>query len=177
MESVLVSACLLGDAVRYDGGDMRCDHVVLRRWRREGRVVPVCPEVDGGLPVPRPRAEIACGAGGLNVIAAEAAVVDATGRDVSAAFVLGAEQALERASSRRIRIAVLKEGSPSCGTGFTYDGTFTGTRVPRPGVAAALLRQAGVHVFSEGQLEEAEALLKQLEASGHDPQPLNATHP
>ncbi|WP_296824602.1 DUF523 domain-containing protein [Thiobacillus sp.] len=163
MESVLVSACLLGEAVRYNGGDMRCDHDILRQWQREGRVVAVCPEVAGGLPVPRPRAEIAEGAGGLKVLAGIAKAVDSNGRDVSAYLISGAEQALELARARHIRIAVLKEGSPSCGTGFIFDGTFTDTRVKDRGVTATILQQAGVHVFSEAQLAEADALLRKIE--------------
>jgi uncharacterized protein YbbK (DUF523 family) len=164
MEFVLVSACLLGEAVRFNGGDMRCDDAILQRWLREGRVVSVCPEVAGGLPVPRPRAEIAHGADGLQVLAGIAGAYDANGRDVSTYLVRGAERALEQARARNIRIAVLKEGSPSCGTGFTFDGSFTGTQVPNRGVTAALLQQAGVHVFSEARLAEADALLKSIEA-------------
>src|SRR5437588_1076912 len=121
MESVLVSACLLGEPVRYNGGDKRCDHEILQRWMREGRVVPVCPEVAGGLPVPRPPAEIAHGAGGLAVLTGTAKVIDGSGRDVSVHFLTGAEQALGCARTKGIRIAILKEGSPSCGTTFTYD--------------------------------------------------------
>jgi uncharacterized protein YbbK (DUF523 family) len=164
VESVLVSACLLGEAVRYNGGDMRCDDDILQRWLREGRVISVCPEVVGGLPVPRPRAEIADGADGMQVLAGNAKVFDSNGRDVTACLVSGAEQALERARARQIRVAVLKEGSPSCGTGHIFDGSFSGTRVPNHGVTAALLQQAGIHVFSEAQLAEADTLLKQLEA-------------
>jgi uncharacterized protein YbbK (DUF523 family) len=164
MESVLVSACLLGEKVRYDGGDKRCDDPILQRWLREGRVVPVCPEVAGGLPTPRAPAEIAEGAGGLEVLRQAAKVMDATGRDVSEQFRQGARQALQLVRSKGIRIAVLKEGSPSCGTGYTYDGNFTGKKVDQVGVAAAGLREAGVRVFSEAQLPQADELLKLLEA-------------
>lgn len=159
-----MSACLLGEAVRYNGGDMRCDDDILQRWLREGRVISVCPEVAGGLPVPRPRAEIADGADGMQVLAGNAKVFDSNGRDVTAYLVCGAEQALERARARQIRIAVLKEGSPSCGTGHIFDGSFTDTRMPNRGVTAALLRQAGIQVFSEAQLAEADKRLKQFEA-------------
>lgn len=89
MEKILVSACLLGDPVRFDGGDKRCEHEVLRRWVSEGRVVPICPEVAGGLQVPRAPAEIVGGAGGARVLAGAARVVDVGGRDVSAYFVRG----------------------------------------------------------------------------------------
>jgi uncharacterized protein YbbK (DUF523 family) len=160
METILVSACLLGEPVRYNGGHKRCDNPIMQRWLREGRVAAVCPEVAGGLPVPRPPAEINRGAGGKAVLQEAAIVMDTTGRDVSAAFREGAELALQLARSRQIRIAVLKEGSPSCGTGYTYDGSFTGTRVSQPGVCAARLQAAGVRVFSENQLEDADELLK-----------------
>ncbi|MDA8364753.1 MAG: DUF523 domain-containing protein [Gammaproteobacteria bacterium] len=164
MESILVSACLLGQTVRYDGGSVLCDHPVLQQWSREGRIVAVCPEVAGGLPVPRPRSEIVAGHDGMMVLAGSAKVVNAQGRDVSTYFVRGARQALELAQEKRVRIAVLKQGSPSCGTGTIFDGTFSGTKVAGSGVAAALLRQSGVCVFSEDQVMEADALLKELEA-------------
>lgn len=163
MQFILVSACLLGEQVRYNGSDKLCDHAIMQRWLREGRVVSFCPEVAGGLSVPRPPAEIINGAGGLSVLAVIAAVVDSTARDVSIQFRAGAHLALERARAMGIRAAVLKEGSPSCGTSFIYDGTFTGTRVSSLGVTAAPLQQAGVKVFSEAQLAEADSVLMDLE--------------
>lgn len=168
MHKILVSSCLLGHAVRYNGGDKRCEADVLRRWVDEGRVVAVCPEVAGGLPVPRPPAEIIAGAGGANVLLGLARVVDDTGRDVTPEFVQGAEHAAERARALGIRVAVLKEGSPSCGSGYSYDGSFSRTRVPVPGVAAARLLNDGVRVFSEAQLAEADAWVRRLDASSAD---------
>lgn len=165
MQAVLVSSCLLGAAVRYNGVPVPCGHPVLRRWLAEGRVVPVCPEVDGGLPVPRPPAEIAGGAGGAEVLAGRAAVLEATGGIATAAYVRGAEQALALARAHGVRLAVLKEGSPSCGSGRIHDGSFAGPTVPGAGVASALLRAAGVRVFSEAQLDEADALLASLESA------------
>lgn len=164
MEPILISACLLGQAVRYNGGDKRSDDEILQRWLREGRVVSICPEVAGGLAVPRPPAEIAHGEGGASVLAGTARVVANTNADVTAEFLRGADVACQLAQTNRIRIAVLKEGSPSCGSSYTYDGTFTGTRVAHPGVTTARLQQAGVHVFSEHQFADADALLQQLEA-------------
>jgi uncharacterized protein YbbK (DUF523 family) len=164
VEHVLVSACLLGEAVRFDGGDQRCDDAILQRWRREGRVVPVCPEVAGGLPVPRARAEVAGGGGGAALLAGGARAFDSAGREVTEALRAGAGRALALAMARGIRLAVLKEGSPSCGSGHTPDGSFTGARVPRPGVTAALLQEAGIRVFGEAQLAEADAFLQGLEA-------------
>ncbi len=164
MEFVLVSACLLGSPVRYDGTHKRADHRVLARWLEEGRVVAICPEVAGGMPVPRPPAEIAGGGGGARVLAGLARVVDADGNDVSSAFAAGARLALQQARARGIRVAVLKEDSPSCGSGSIYDGSFTGQRIPGRGVTTALLEDAGIRVFSEARLAEADALLRSLEA-------------
>lgn len=164
MQSVLVSACLLGETVRYNGIDQLFDHDILKRWIHEGRVVSTCPEVAGGLPVPRPPAEITNGSGGLKVFAGMAKVVDAHGHDMSAEFTQGAERVLELARERGIQIAILKEGSPSCGSNFIYDGTFSGKRVSNLGVTAALLQQAGIHVFSEAQFAEANDLVMRLEA-------------
>lgn len=163
MHLVLVSSCLVGAPVRYNGAHKRSGSEVLQRWLDEGREVPVCPEVAGGLGVPRPAAEIVGGAGGARVLERLAKVVDTNGHDVSTAFIAGAEEALRLARQKGIRVAVLKEGSPSCGTGYIYDGTFTGTRVADRGVAAALLERAGVRVFSELQVDEADAFLKALE--------------
>ncbi|OZI69359.1 DUF523 domain-containing protein [Bordetella genomosp. 1] len=156
---VLVSACLLGRPVRYNGTGAPQGHPVLARWQAEGRVVAVCPEVAGGMPTPRPPAEITRGAGGASVLGGRARVVDATGADVTAPFVCGAQAALAAAQRRGIAVAVLKEGSPSCGSGYIYDGAFDGTRVPGVGVTAALLAGAGVQVFSEHQFDAADAAL------------------
>jgi uncharacterized protein YbbK (DUF523 family) len=147
-QKILVSACLLGQPVRYDGGHKLRDDKLLRQWMAEGRVVPICPELAGGLVVPRLPAEIS-NASGLQVLSGGARVMESGGRDVSAAFVSGAQQALRLVRMHGIRLAVLKEGSPSCGTGATYDGSFSGKMVAQSGVTAALLRQAGVLVFNQ----------------------------
>jgi uncharacterized protein YbbK (DUF523 family) len=118
------------------------------------------------LPVPRPAAEIAEAAGGSSVLSGTGGVLDVNGRDVSAFFVAGAQQALEYARRESIRVAVLKEDSPSCGTSSIYDGTFTSRRIPGQGVTAALLQQAGIHVFNEFQFEEADRILAQLHQDG-----------
>jgi uncharacterized protein YbbK (DUF523 family) len=168
MQHVLVSACLLGSPVRYDGGHRRSDAALLQQWLAQGRVVPLCPEVAGGLPVPRPAAEIAAAAGGAAVLAGRARVLDAGANDVSAEFIAGARRALELVRANQIRVAVLKEGSPSCGSGSLYDGSFSGSRVPGRGVTAAALEGAGIRVFSEAQLAQAHELLMHLEAGSAD---------
>jgi len=160
---VLVSACLLGERVRYNGNDALCASGILDRWAREGRLVPFCPEVSGGLPVPRPAAEIGAD-DGRAVLRGAAQVRDREGRDLTPFFLDGARGALAAARAHDARVAILKDGSPSCGTGAIYDGTFTGTRRAGPGVTAALLEDAGIRVFSERELDEADACLRALEA-------------
>lgn len=164
MIKVLVSACLLGERVRYNGADARCASDVLERWAREGRLLPFCPEVAGGLPVPRPAAEIGEG-DGRAVLSGAARVRDQAGRDLTGFFREGARAALEAARAQGARLAVLKDGSPSCGTAAIYDGTFSGTRRAGPGVTAALLEENGIRVFSERQLELADAWLRARETT------------
>ncbi|MDD0973563.1 DUF523 domain-containing protein [Pseudomonas fontis] len=162
MHKVLVSACLLGQPVRYDG--RASGHPdTLQAWQAQGRVVPLCPEVAGGLPTPRPPAEIP-GGQGRAVLDGDARVVTVAGEDVSAQFVAGAQIALALVRRHGIRIAVLKSGSPSCGNQQTYDGTFSGTKVAGEGVTTALLRGDGVLVFSELELEAAAQALAALDA-------------
>ncbi|EKT4467192.1 DUF523 domain-containing protein [Pseudomonas putida] len=158
---VLVSACLLGQPVRYDGRDSGHPDL-LQRWQAEGRVVALCPEMAGGLPTPRPPAEIPGGQGGA-VLDGQAQVVTVAGSDVSAAFLTGARQALALVRQHGIRVAVLKSGSPSCGNRLTYDGTFSGVKVAGEGVTTALLRREGVQVFSELELDAAQRALADLE--------------
>ena len=154
MKKVLVSACLLGERVRFDGKDKGVQNEVLRRWLAEGRVVKVCPEVAGGLSVPRPPAERQ----------PDGRVLTDTGVDVSEAFNTGAVAALRLVLENEIGVAVLKEGSPSCGSGFVYDGSFTKTKLPgEVGETTRALKTSGVAVFSELQWAEADAALKASE--------------
>ncbi|WP_421220636.1 DUF523 domain-containing protein [Aeromonas enteropelogenes] len=140
---VLVSACLLGQPVRYDGQSKGIVSDWLAELGAEGRVLAFCPEVAGGLPTPRPPAERQ---GEL--------VVTASGLDVTAEFARGAVLALETCQQQGIRFAVLKEGSPSCGSGRIYNGRFEGQSVAGEGMTTALLRRHGIAVFSEDQLSE-----------------------
>ena len=151
LPKVLVSSCLLGQPVRYDGGHKRADNVVLQDWLARDQVVAVCPEMAGGLPTPRLAAEIVGTGGGAQVLAGASRVQDSAGVDVTAAFVRGAQQALQLVQQHGIRVAVLKESSPSCGSQQIYDGQFAGRTLAGEGVTSALLRQAGVAVFNEQQ--------------------------
>ena len=140
MKPILVSACLLGAACKYSGGDNLCPKVAA--LAEDHYLVPVCPEQLGGLPTPRTPAERQ----GDRVIAKD-------GRDVTAAYLRGAQEALKLARLFGCDTAILKARSPSCGAGAIYDGTFTGTVVPGSGVTAALLEASGIRVITEEELD------------------------
>ena len=114
---------------------------MLKQWQNQGRIFPVCPEMAGGLPVPRAPAEIVEGGAG-DVIDGTADVETNHGRTVTRSFVKGAQFTLQLCQKNRIRIAVLTESSPSCGSGLIYDGTFTGQKISGEGVTTALLEKA-----------------------------------
>ncbi|MDN5344873.1 MAG: hypothetical protein PWQ18_985 [Clostridia bacterium] len=147
MDKILVSACLAGQKCKYNDGHNLVP--AIAELVRQGRAVPVCPETLGGLPTPRPPAEIR-GGDGRDVLAGRARVVDREGRDVTAAFLRGAQATLAKAQEIGAGLVVLKEKSPSCGSGLIYDGTFSGTTRPGPGVTVALLREQGFKVIGEG---------------------------
>ena len=138
---ILVSACLLGVCCRYDGESKPCDEVIALRDRFT--MIPICPEVDGGLPTPRTPSERV----GDKVLMKD-------GRDVTKNYNDGAAQALEKAQLYGCKAAILKARSPSCGSGLVYDGSFTGTLVEGDGVAAELLGKNGIKVFSEENIPE-----------------------
>ncbi|WP_405140864.1 DUF523 domain-containing protein [Sphaerisporangium sp. NBC_01403] len=165
MERILVSACLMGRPVRFDGRAKTVDDALLAGWRAEGRLVPFCPEVEGGLPVPRPPAEIEGGVGGAAVLAGAARILTPDGSDVTRHFLSGAYSALALARSMGIRIALLKDGSPSCGSLRIHDGTFRGRVTPGAGVTAALLESDGIRVYGEDRIAEAAEYLGELEAT------------
>ncbi|WP_411033553.1 DUF523 domain-containing protein [Shinella sp. BYT-45] len=150
---ILISACLAGLPVRYNGSAKPLLHEAVGRWKAEGRLVTLCPELAGGFQVPRPPAEIEGGLNGDDVLDARARVLEVSGRDVSAAYVDGARIALKIAHENGCRHALLIDGSPSCGSGFVYDGTFSGVRHAGQGVTAALLRRSGIAVYSDREVD------------------------
>lgn len=153
MDRILVSACLIGRPVRWDGGAKTLRHPLMARWAAEGRLVPVCPETMAGLATPRPAAEIEPGATAADVLAGRATIRDADGGDHGAAFRDGARLALTAARDHAVRFALLIDGSPSCGSTTIADGTFSATRRPGEGVAARALRAAGVEVFAPDAID------------------------
>lgn len=154
MKKILVSACLLGNPVRYDGRSKLLENTALEALMAQQRVISFCPEVAGGLPVPRPAAEIH-GGDGHAVITAQARVHTRTGEDVTDCFITGARQALELCREHDIEVAILTESSPSCGSDQVYDGSFSRNAVAGSGVTTALLRQHGIRVFNQFQLDAA----------------------
>lgn len=164
---VLVSACLLGEPVRYDGrASQSAAGALLQTWVEAGWVLSFCPECAGLLPTPRPPAEIQSGTGS-DVLNGGARVQTATS-DVTENFVRGAEAALRACKSLDIKVAVLKERSPSCGSGRIYDGSFSGVLRDGDGVTTALLKAHGIQVFGESEVELAQVALMELSLT-HDP--------
>lgn len=141
MLKILVSACLLEQRVRYDG-QLRAPLAQLQQWQQQGRVIALCPEVMGGLPVPRAPAEHQ----------ADGRILNNRGEDVSQAFAQGAKRAEQLAREHQIRIAILKARSPSCGQGWIYDGSFSNQLKRADGITCAQLKALGVLVFDESQL-------------------------
>ncbi len=149
-EIYLVSACLLGIRTTYD--DSSHPHTRLIELAARGRAVPLCPEVAGGLPIPRPPAEIT-GGDGHAVLDGQARVLTCHGDDVSASFISGAQIALDTARRWGIKTAVMQPRSPSCGHCQIYDGSFSGRLIDGQGVAAALLTRHGIRVLSPNEFE------------------------
>jgi uncharacterized protein YbbK (DUF523 family) len=161
MIRVLVSSCLLGQPVRYNGSAKQLEHPILARWRRENRLVPFCPEVEAGFPVPRPAAEIVNG-DGFTVLDGRAKVVDQNKQNVTQQFLHGGKKAMKIIQELDVKLTILTDGSPSCGSTFIYNGTFSGTKITGAGITTALLEKNGVKVFNQAQIEVADEYLNTL---------------
>ena len=141
MEKILVSACLLGIPCRYDGKSMPNERVMA--LKEKYTLIPVCPEIYGGLPTPRTPSERV---GDL--------VLMKDGKDVTENYNRGADATLRIAEINGAKIAILKAKSPSCGKGFIYDGTFSGTLTAGDGVTAEKLTRVGITVLTENEIDE-----------------------
>lgn len=165
MKRILISACLVGRPVRYNGTDKRHDATeVIARWQDEGRLMLICPEVAVGFPTPRPLAEIKGEVGsfdGSMVLTGSAHVVEETGADVSDLYIQAARHAVDFAKRHDCCHAVLTDGSPSCGSTFIYDGSFSGETKTGDGTTTAALRRAGIHVWPETAIAELDALIRE----------------
>lgn len=145
MKNILVSACLLGQACRYDGKSKPCQSVIA--LGKTYNLIPICPEVMGGLPTPRIPSEI-CGD----------RVLMKDGHDVTINYQKGAETALEIARKNACTVAILKEKSPSCGSGLIHNGLFDGGLVSGDGITTQLLKKEGIRVLGESEITEDFAL-------------------
>ena len=143
---IMVSACLLGENVKYNGGNNKSE--ALLRLLESHTVIPVCPEVLGGLPVPRTPAEITGGT-----------VTNRNGESVDEAFRRGAQKALDIANREKPDLIILQSRSPSCGVKQIYDGTFSGTLIPGQGVFARMAEEAGFRVMDVEDAVKEENLL------------------
>ncbi|MEH6402407.1 MAG: DUF523 domain-containing protein [Sneathiella sp.] len=149
---ILISACLLGHPVRYDGNGKLLDNSLLKTWLDEGRLVVACPEMMAGFSTPRLPCEIADGLTGDEVLAGRTSIIDSHGQNETPQFIKGAELALKMAQENNCHFALLTENSPSCGSNFVYDGSFSGRKIPGMGVVTAMLIKHGIQVFSETEI-------------------------
>ena len=140
MEKILISACLIGDNVKYNGGNNLTPKLDALLEKYE--LIPFCPEVEGGLSTPRSPAERV----GNNVI-------NQDGEDVTDAYMKGAELAFNICLFLKIKKVILKEKSPSCGSKIIYDGTFSHKEIPGMGVTAEYLKKKGIEVYSEDDID------------------------
>lgn len=136
---ILVSACLLGENCKYDGGNNKNPKVL--DFIKGHEVIPVCPEVFGGLSVPRAPSEIVNGN-----------VINKKGDSVDFEFRTGAAVALAQAVENQVDMAILKANSPSCGYGYIYDGSFSRTLIKGNGVFAELLEREGIKILTENDI-------------------------
>lgn len=138
---ILVSACLLGDNCKYNGKNNFNQTLADYISKNNCKVVPVCPEVLGGLPTPRIPSEIVNGT-----------VINKCGINVDKEFRLGAQKALEIALKEKVDFAILKANSPSCGKDKIYDGTFSGTLTTGDGIFAEQLKKVGIKIYTETEI-------------------------
>lgn len=148
---ILVSSCLAGLKVRYNGTDSLDNRI--QKLLSENKAITVCPELLGGFPIPREPAEIV-GGDGEDVLNGKAIVVEKSGRDVSDLYVNGAYVTLKKAQELGATTIILKDYSPSCGSSMIYNGEFKGNKVTGIGVTTALLRRNGLKVISEENLTD-----------------------
>lgn len=148
---ILVSSCLAGMKVRYNGTDSLDVHI--QKLVEEKKAVTICPELLGGFMTPREPAEIVGGTG-EDVLNGTARVIEFSGNDVSDMYIKGAYEALHIAREVNATLIVLKENSPSCGSAAIYNGAFENCKIAGNGVTAALLKKEGFKVISEEQVSE-----------------------
>ena len=138
MQNILISACLLGVDCKYNGSNNKLDDEIINLLKEKYNLIPVCPEIMGGMPTPRNPVEITDGK-----------VFDYDGEEFTKEFEKGSEEVLKLAKLYDTTIAILKENSPSCGSNFIYDGTFNHKKIKGMGIAALKLSKENIKLFSE----------------------------
>lgn len=149
MKKILVSSCLCGEKCKYNGGNNY--NIQVEAYYKDKEVIKVCPEVLGGLPIPRHPAEIVGGTA-QDVLNGKAKILNNQGEDVTEAFLKGAQTVLKIAKDYGIRQAILKAKSPSCGRGKVYNGNFEGVLVEGNGITSQLLLEEGIEIKTEEDL-------------------------
>lgn len=138
MQNVLISACLLGVDCKYNGSNNKLDDEIIHSLKEKYNLIPVCPEIMGGMPTPRNPVEITDGK-----------VFDNDGVEFTKEFEKGSEEVLKLAKLYDTTIAILKENSPSCGSNYIYDGTFNHQKIKGKGIAAHKLSKENIKLFTE----------------------------
>lgn len=144
---IIVSGCLLGNNCKYNGGNNYNENVV--KFLENKDYIVICPEEMGKLTIPRVPSEIQYSKTADEVLKNEAKVLSKNGDDVTKYFIDGANKALEIAKRNNCKLAILRDGSPSCGSNYIYDGNFEGKKIDGKGVCARLLENNGIEVISE----------------------------
>lgn len=144
-EKLLISRCLLGDLVKYNGGHNGLDENILNQLKKKYELYPVCPEVEGGLETPRIPCEI--------ISYEPIKVINKEGANKSKSFIKGAQIALEIVKKNNIKKALLKANSPSCSNMYVYDGTFSKKIVKNFGITVKILQNEDIRIFNETQIE------------------------
>ena len=152
MNKVLISSCLLGENVKYDGGNNSIlEEKFIQKLQKSNLIVSVCPEVEGGLSTPRVPVEIQ-----------NTRAINKEGDDKTDEFNQGAVKTLKRAKQNGIKMAIMKSRSPSCGKDKIYDGSFSKTLIKDSGITAKLLKAHAIKIFTENELKEAYDFWKSL---------------
>ncbi len=141
MDKIIVSSCILGNNTKYNGGNNY--NPLVERLKEKYIIIPICPEVMGGLGIPRIPSE-----------RINDRVINKNGDDVTNNYLLGLDKVLKLIENEEIKYAVLKDGSPSCGSKYIYDGTFTGNKIHGMGITAEGLSKLGIKIITEKEIEE-----------------------
>jgi len=143
-ENILVSSCLLGELVKYDGSHNKLEDILLKKLQDKYNIIPVCPEVEGGLGTPRTPCEI--------VLHNPLKIINKDGEDKTIEFINGANHTIKLAIMKNVKIALLKSNSPSCSNKYIYDGNFSDNKVIGVGITTMILEENEIKVYNEKEI-------------------------